>query len=714
MSNADVEEPISIRIAVKPRQGLPVNVWDIDIPGGQTVLDVKTAVESKYSVMPQLQRLCKDDDFAESGFKDAVLVTDLPDHPETIGAKFVYLLPRQGKDKELLDLVLAWAFNDGVLEEYEAKGCVYEPPADADIRRQSSRVSIKSAGVGLPKLNFFDGLRTRLNSRRGSRNKVGNLYQDGDKLIIEDHPPPMIEQMPFNLVCCFVCALNVFIVGLEADYSCWGLPSCKPGDRMSWYIIDCMMTVAFMIETGLRIAQLGALDYFLGDPATATSSVSYANCSDFFIVFLRFLDTFIFDQAGMDTKIKVLSCFRILQFGRVARMLSSGPHQVSGVRELWLIVSGLSCVVRTVAWVMILLLLIFWAVGIIMVIVVGHSDDFFDYTESDWSKSAYFDTVPRAVFSCFQTMTLSQWSSVIFRPIFQQYPAIIIVVVPFLCLTTVGLLNIIVGVVVEAILFNANAHAEVEAKETAKVHARVMESLRQVFEEADTDGGGTLSKHELLKSTKKPHVKDRLKLLNLPVKDLYQLFDVLDEAGTDEVPTATFFRGCARLRGLALSSDLHRMSVDYSRYIDWTDKLLARTKGTNATLRALVHDMESVDRDVIKAEEDDLDPVLGSRRERSMKNEIAELKASGELHLCPSCGEPLLFNAKFCKHCGHTVPQEKEKGRTATKQSTASKKSGSSLGRRPSLMRKMTQADSFAALKTSKSGPESFASKSQV
>merc|ERR1712224_728832 len=166
-------------------------------------------------------------------------------------------------------------------------------------------------------------------------------------------------------------------------------------------------------------------------------------------------------------------------------------------------------------------------------------------------------------------------------------------------LTTVGLLNIIVGVVVETTLLSASTNAEKEAKEMQKMHAKVMESLKMVFEEADTDGGGTLDKEELHKSLKKPHVRDRLKVLDIPVKDLDQLFDVLDEENIGEIRTDHFFRGCSRLRGPALACDLHRMSVDFSRYIQWTNDLVDTTHSTNDRLRSLLHDMESVDRDIL-------------------------------------------------------------------------------------------------------------------
>merc|ERR1719502_311572 len=132
-----------------------------------------------------------------------------------------------------------------------------------------------------------------------------------------------------------------------------------------------------------------------------------------------------------------------------------------------------------------------------MTVIVGHDDGFLDYSRGDWPKSEYFDTLPRSVFSLLQIMTLSQWSTIISRPLVDKDPTILFVLIPFLCITTVGLLNIIVGVVVETTLLSASNNAEKEAKEMQKMHARVMESLKMVFDEADTDGGGTLDKEEL-------------------------------------------------------------------------------------------------------------------------------------------------------------------------------------------------------------------------
>jgi len=108
-----------------------------------------------------------------------------------------------------------------------------------------------------------------------------------------------------------------------------------------------------------------------------------------------------------------------------------------------------------------------------------------------------------------------------------------------------------------------------------------------------------------------------MKLLDLPLKDLETLFNTLDEDNSGEVKTETFFRNCSRLRGPALACDMHRMSVDFGRYIQWGETLCDLSKETSDRLEQLVAHMEVVDREIIKGDKDGDDPVLKHRRMKS-------------------------------------------------------------------------------------------------
>lgn len=63
----------------------------------------------------------------------------------------------------------------------------------------------------------------------------------------------------------------------------------------------------------------------------------------------------------------------------------------------------------------------------------------------------------------------------------------------------------------------------------------VLESMKQIFEDADTDKSGKLDQDELRESFTNGRVRDRLRLLRLPFKDLEMLFGILDDEAAGQV-----------------------------------------------------------------------------------------------------------------------------------------------------------------------------------
>jgi hypothetical protein len=112
------------------------------------------------------------------------------------------------------------------------------------------------------------------------------------------------------------------------------------------------------------------------------------------------------------------------------------------------------------------------------------------------------------------------------------------------------------------------------------------------------------------------HIRDRLSVLQLEHKDVYALFDLLDEANEGKIPNEKFFRGCARLHGEAMSCDLNHLHVDFGRYTRWCADLTMQQKELNHRLHDLVADIDCMDRDIVKSEHDARDPVLAARRHR--------------------------------------------------------------------------------------------------
>ncbi|CAE7256394.1 unnamed protein product [Symbiodinium sp. CCMP2456] len=144
----------------------------------------------------------------------------------------------------------------------------------------------------------------------------------------------------------------------------------------------------------------------------------------------------------------------------------------------------------------------------------------------------------------------------------------------------------------------------------------VMASLRQIFREADEDGSGDLDHGELRAALGKFRVRDRLKLLQIPYPDLEMLFLLLDEDNKGVIKCDYFFRGVAKLRGLAKAKDLHQLSIDLNRRMLWVDENTSKLSEANDILMDMVDHLDEMDTHIVKGESDGKDPVVAARRGR--------------------------------------------------------------------------------------------------
>ena len=113
---------------------------------------------------------------------------------------------------------------------------------------------------------------------------------------------------------------------------------------------------------------------------------------------------------------------------------------------------------------MLLIVIVLYTFGLLMTILVGQNCteglDWQDWPDCDWM----FGSVPKGIWTMFQVVTLESWAMAIGRPVTVKKPVMVVVFVFFLFISTFGLLNIVVGVVVESTLFAANQNDDLQAK----------------------------------------------------------------------------------------------------------------------------------------------------------------------------------------------------------------------------------------------------------
>jgi len=265
-------------------------------------------------------------------------------------------------------------------------------------------------------------------------------------------------------------------------------------------------------------------------------------------------------------------------------------------KELWLVVSGLMDSMRTLGWVSVLLVLFVYVCGIFTTMQVGHNADVYsDYRllSGGWDHEEFFGTVARSMYSLFQIITLESWSSGIARHVITNQPEMMIFFLIFLLFTHYGLLNIVVGVIVENTLSAARNNEEKIKQEQDKEQKRTLEHLKDIFKLADEDGSGDLDRGEFFRCLSNPEVAKKMKLIQLPMDEAKNLFSVLDADGQGSLSIDEFIGGCLRLKGSAKSKDLLSVQIQ-------VESLAKKMDDLESTLTQNERKMEALDKVTIQ------------------------------------------------------------------------------------------------------------------
>jgi len=284
------------------------------------------------------------------------------------------------------------------------------------------------------------------------------------------------------------------------------------------------------------------------------------NLFDFFIVSVAVVETWILRPLNVGANLRMLSTLRVIRMFRLVRLI----RLLRMFKELWLVVNGLMESLKTLCWVSLLLLLFLYICAIYTTMQIGQNHQIYDeyYKDSGgWDHEEFFGTVPKSMYTLFQVLTLENWADGIARHVLSKQPGMVLFFVLFLMFTTFGIMNLVVGVIVENTLSASRNNEEKIKKMQEKERTRVLQHLRDIFLIADEDGSGTLTLEEFEAALKKPDIENRLKLIELETKNAMELFYILDHDGSKELSVDEFIGGCVRLKGTAKSKDLLAVQI---------------------------------------------------------------------------------------------------------------------------------------------------------
>eukprot|EP00746_Dinoflagellata_sp_MGD_P132067 gnl/MRDRNA2_/MRDRNA2_65794_c0_seq1.p1 gnl/MRDRNA2_/MRDRNA2_65794_c0~~gnl/MRDRNA2_/MRDRNA2_65794_c0_seq1.p1 ORF type:complete len:770 (-),score=131.39 gnl/MRDRNA2_/MRDRNA2_65794_c0_seq1:73-2382(-) len=358
---------------------------------------------------------------------------------------------------------------------------------------------------------------------------------------VEDDEPThwFVDSKLFTFLVYAAIIANACQMGMATDYT---------GDDWDfyWYISDHLFTGLFTIEMFIKLGFLGK-DYFANG----------WNLLDFFLVWMSIIDTWILGpiMAGNDSMkdLSILRMIRLLRIARLARLLKV-------FKELWMIIRGILDSLKTMLWVSMLLLLLLYTCSIMCVDMIGKASHLHPlYSQDpdvimDWEDNAnfnpymYFGTILRSMYTLFNIVILTEFPE-IGRPIIEKQPHMFAFFLVFIIFTTFGVMNVIIGVIVDNTMEAAKAIEEDDEHQVKQKKLALLSKIRDLVFAMDEDGSGTIDLHELSTGMKNPEVVKLLREVNLPrAYTPEELLHTLSDDGDAELRYSEVTRNLFRLR----------------------------------------------------------------------------------------------------------------------------------------------------------------------
>lgn len=426
-------------------------------------------------------------------------------------------------------------------------------------------------------------------------------------------PELWTKRFAFRFYLMVISLVNVQIMALRADFGCHSF-HCPDASVHTWEVLENIVTVFFVVDMAVRMIEAKPKRFFKGDESKDEYRVDVMNVFDFIITIMRCLDLWFLSPLGRNNSgFKFASVFRIVHISQFI----SEIQLWKGFRELWIVISLLRETLLTLFWVGFLIAGTTWVCSVLITISILTDPSLeLDLNRAHWTVNDYWGSVGHTVITMFQVLLRDQWADAVVWPLVQKDPMSVLIFIVFYCVVVLALMNNVTGVVVECAMEASTVCGELYQKEQDKQAEAIMSSLRQIFREADADESGDLDREELRIALRTLRVRDRLKVLQIPFRDLEMLFMLLDEDNRGVIKCDYFFRGVAKLRGLAKAKDLHQLSIDLNRRMLWVDEYEAKVSEVNDVLVDMVDALDELDTHIVKGDKDDRDPVVAARRSR--------------------------------------------------------------------------------------------------
>lgn len=330
--------------------------------------------------------------------------------------------------------------------------------------------------------------------------------------------------------------------------------------------VDFVFSMAFLVELLLRILAYEWRFIFGNERAW--------NLLDTLLVLTSFLEFAFLGSGLLFTRVQLL-----LRMVRTLRLVRVFRHFMN-FRQLRLMMLAIKSSFVALIWaIMLLFIMIFMFSVIFILAVANHISEAQADDPSVEDLRIFFASMPMTVLSLWMSMSggLSWWE--IERLFLLISPSWALIFALFEAIMLLAMMNIVTGIFVNDAVEMAAMDRELRTQtEKTRIYT-LMENLKGMFRDVDTDESGTISLEELRSYLQDEEVRTLLMMMDIEVPDCVSFFEILDVDGNGTLEIDEFVIGCMNLKGDAKMVALATTTRDLNKGIKKCIKHLAALEG---------------------------------------------------------------------------------------------------------------------------------------
>ena len=252
-----------------------------------------------------------------------------------------------------------------------------------------------------------------------------------------------LESDRFTFGIAALIVINAITLGMETN------PDLSPENARLLFWIDKTVLIIFSLELAIKF---------------------YAYRLDFFKSGWKIFDLLIVTIAWVPASgaFAVLRALRIL---RVLRLISVIPQMRRVIGAIMTSIPGMLSVIGVLS-------IVFYVAAVLTTTLFGQ--------HPDPDMQEWFGSVSASAYTLFQVMTLESWSMGIVRPTMEIFPNAWIFFIPFIIITSFAVLNLFIGIIVDAMQSSHESDTDEKIAEMANVTHDDLRALLHRFDQLET------------------------------------------------------------------------------------------------------------------------------------------------------------------------------------------------------------------------------------